>query len=69
MSNDKRDQPHAGHQEGMEYERDRVDTRPEKGRLFVKRGDGSVLLTQTDQTFGKGKSKAPDNVVPLKRKK
>ena len=72
MSNDKRDRPHAGHQEGMEYERDRQDTRPEKGRLFQRRGDGSVLLTQTDQLYArpkKGGGKAPDNVVPIKRKK
>jgi hypothetical protein len=56
MSNDKRDMPHAGHQEGMEYDRDRADTRPEKGRLFVKDKSGAVLLTQTKDTFG-GKKK------------
>jgi len=54
MSNDKRDQPVAGHNPHLEYDRDREDTRPEKGHTFVKRADGSVLLGQTDKTFGKG---------------
>jgi hypothetical protein len=54
MSNDKRDQPTAGYKADREYERDQEDQTPEKGRLFVKRGDGSVLLGQTDKTFGKG---------------
>lgn len=54
MSQNKNDKPHAGHQEGMEYERDAADTRPEKGRLFVKKADGTVQLGQTDKTFGKG---------------
>lgn len=55
MSNDKRDQPSAGHKEDREYERDQEDQTPEKGRLFVKKADGTVQLTQTDKTFGKGK--------------
>jgi hypothetical protein len=55
MSNDKRDQPSAGHKADREYARDETDYTPMKGELFVKRADGSVLLTQTDKTFGKGK--------------
>ena len=57
MSQNKNDKPHAGHQEGMEYERDQADTRPEKGRLFVKDKGGAVLLGQTDKTFGGKKGK------------
>jgi len=55
MSNDKNQKPSAGHDPNRDYQRDQQDFTPEKGRLFVKRGDGSVLLAQTDKTFGKGK--------------
>lgn len=55
MSNDKNDMPVAGHNPNLEYDRDRADFTPEKGRLFVKDKSGAVLLTQTKDTFGSKK--------------
>ena len=55
MSNDKRDQPTAGHNPNREHDRGEEDQTPGKGQLHVRQADGTAMLTQTDKTFGKGK--------------
>jgi hypothetical protein len=55
MSNDQNEQPVAGSNPHLEYERGREDFTPEPGHLMVRQGDGTAMLTSTDKTFGKGR--------------
>ncbi len=56
MSQNRSDQPAAGHYPAAPYVRGGDRETPAPGRVFVRTSGGSVLLTQTLKLFGRRKS-------------